>query len=67
MKYLMTEVSGPYINTERRAYHEVPDDFDPEGKDEKEALQILEDDVWNYVDSWFKVVEPEDVPEDERP
>ncbi|MEV5330819.1 hypothetical protein [Streptomyces werraensis] len=67
MKYLKVSVSGPYINTERVSYHEVDDDFDPEGKDEKVADEILEGDVWEYVDSWYEVVDPEDVPEYERP
>ncbi|QOV06185.1 hypothetical protein KGG72_gp55 [Streptomyces phage Salutena] len=67
MKYLKVGVSGPYINTERVGYFEVPDDFDPEGKDFDEANQYVEDEINNYVESWCEVVDPEDVPEDERP
>ncbi|MEU9795026.1 hypothetical protein AB0E27_31260 [Streptomyces sparsogenes] len=60
-------MSGPYINTERVSYYEVPDDYDPEGKDEKDAFQILTECVWEYVDAYSEVVVVEDVPEDERP
>ncbi|MFF3249698.1 hypothetical protein ACFYWP_01475 [Actinacidiphila glaucinigra] len=67
MKYLKVSVSGPYINTERVSYHEVRDDFDADDKDHEEAIAIQEDDVWEYVDSYFEVVDEDDVPEYERP
>ncbi|WP_438470732.1 hypothetical protein [Streptomyces asiaticus] len=67
MKYLKIGVSGPYVNTERTTYVEVDDDFDPEGEDAEEASQIIEEEVWNYVESWCEVVDVDDVPEGERP
>ena len=65
-KYLKIGVSGPYINTERTEYHQVPDDFDPEGKDAKEADEMVENAVWEYVDAWSDVVDEDQVPADER-
>ncbi|MEU4984867.1 hypothetical protein [Streptomyces sp. NPDC021969] len=67
MKYLKVGVSGPYVNTERTAYFEVDDDFDPEGKDEAEANELVEQEVNEYVEAWCQVVDVEDVPEGERP
>jgi hypothetical protein len=66
VKYLKIGISGPYINSERTEYHEVPDDYDPEGADSKDADSILENAVWEYVDAWMEVVDEDDVPEDER-
>jgi hypothetical protein len=57
VKWLKVGVSSPYINTERFEYHEVPDDYDPEGKDVKSADNIIESAVWEYVETWCSVVD----------
>ncbi|UFD97996.1 hypothetical protein PQC18_gp58 [Streptomyces phage Pablito] len=62
-KYLKISVSGPYINTERTAYVPVDDDF---VKDSDEDNQLIENEVWEYVESWSELVDEADVPVDER-
>jgi hypothetical protein len=67
VKYLKMTVTGPYVNTDYTTYAEVADDFDPEGKDAQEAGELLENAVWEYVESWAEVVDEDDVSENERP
>lgn len=66
MKYLRVTVTSPYINTERSEVFEVADDFDPDGKDIDEASQIADDVVANYAESWWELVDADDLDEDER-
>ncbi|MFH8414394.1 hypothetical protein [Streptomyces collinus] len=62
-KYLKISVSGPYVNTERTSYVPVADDF---VKDSDEDQALIENEVWEYVESWSELVDEDDVPEDER-
>jgi len=66
VKYLRVTVTSPYINTERSEVFEVADDFDPDGKDIDEASQIADDVVANYAESWWELVDADDLDEDER-
>ncbi|MDX3525112.1 hypothetical protein P1P75_01275 [Streptomyces sp. ID05-39B] len=63
MKYLKVSVSGPYINTDRVSYIPVADDFVKDGEADQ---KYIEDQVWEYVESWSELVDEDQVPEDER-
>ena len=66
MKYLRVKVTSPYINTERSEIFEVDDDFDPDGENLGEAIEYANDVVNNYVESWWDLVDADDLDEDER-
>jgi hypothetical protein len=65
-KYLRVTVSSPYINTDRSEIYEVDDDFDPEGDDLGTAIEYAEETVRNYAESWWDLVDADDLDEDER-
>jgi hypothetical protein len=65
-KYLRVTVSSPYVNTDRSEIYEVDDSFDPEGDDLGTAIEYAEDTVRNYVESWWELVDADELDEDER-
>lgn len=63
VKYLKITVSGPYVNTDRTSYVQVGDGF---VKDSNEDSELVEAEVWEYVESWSELVDEGDVPLGER-
>jgi hypothetical protein len=66
VKYLKISVKSPYSGTERVEYVPVPDDFDPDGKDQDERDDMIEHEVWEYVEAYGVLVDESEVPEGER-
>ncbi|MFJ6183724.1 hypothetical protein [Streptomyces sp. NPDC092295] len=66
MKYLRVSVTSPYSSTERSEVIEVDDDFDPDGKDVALANEHANEVVSNYAESWWKLLDANELEEDER-
>lgn len=59
MKYYQVTVSGPYVDSDEHYVAEVSDDFDPEGKDAKEAEMYQDEAVAQYVSAEPKLLDEE--------